>query len=270
MIWRKVIIICIISVFFAPDVSAAEYTSLNFKVLDPVISVGGGLSTSAAYSLKQSIGQPAIGLSNATGWIVKGGFLYFEDAVAPTPTSTPTPTPAPTQPSGNGPPGTVPPPPAGPPITIPPKHPLPVPIGKCGIADFNCDGRVDIADLSAFLYLSDFAPQANPADLNADGAISLNDTSVLFYYWSEPASFKLLTSAEIPGFRFTVSSEDQTEAIRAIVQGRKQSKFGIQEESTASLVSTATSTILALISKAINIITVLISAFLRILRNIVQ
>lgn len=58
---------------------AATYSSASFQVLDPVISIGGGLSTSTSFSLHRSVGQPAIGLSNAAGWTVKGGFLYFDD-----------------------------------------------------------------------------------------------------------------------------------------------------------------------------------------------
>ena len=254
--------------FLSPFFSfATEYTSTSFKVIDPVVSIGGGLSTSATYKLERSVGQPAIGLSNAATWVVKGGFLYFEDTAAPTPTPTPSVTPAP--PLGGGPPGSTA-PPVFPPYTIPPKPELPVPVGKCGIADFNCDGKVDIADFSAFLYLSDFAPQANPADLNADGKISLSDTSVLFYYWSERSVFKLPTFAELPGFKLTSPGGAGGEGTRFIGQGRRAPRFGIQEESAVSLVKTATSTILALISKVINIITVLIAGFLRILHNVVQ
>lgn len=274
MILRKInIIICVLAAIAASVAHATEYTSATFKVIDPVISIGGGLSTSATYKLERSVGQPAIGLSNAASWVVKGGFLYFEDAAAPTPTPTPTASVTPTSPPGNGPPGTVqPPPPAGgfPPYTIPPKFPLPVSVGKCGIADFNCDGKVDIADFSAFLYLSDFAPQENPADLNADGKISLSDTSVLFYYWSGRSVFKLPTFAELPRFILTSPGGAGGEGVRSIGQGRRAPRFGIQEESAVSLVKTATSTILALISKVINIITVLISGFLRILYNVVK
>ena len=267
---KALIILLFLALFFSPFLAVAtEYTSTSFKVVDPVISVGGGLSTSASYSLQRSVGQPAIGLSNATSWAVKGGFLYFGDvAIA----STPTPTPTPTLPLGGGPPGIIPPPPpfgGFPPVAIPFRPPLPAPVGKCGMADFNCDGKVDIADFSAFLYLSDFAHQSNPADLN-DGSISLADTSVLFYYWSERAVFKRPSFAEVPDFRLPVLSDTQGEGIRAIVQGRKAPRFGIQEESAVSLVKTATSTILVLISKAINIITALVSGLLRILWNVVK
>jgi len=266
-------LLAFLSLSFLPKaVSATEYTSTSFKVVDPVISVGGGLSTSASYSLQRSVGQPAIGLSNAASWAVKGGFLYFGEAAAAS-TPTPTPTPTPTLPLGGGPPGIIPPPSSVggfPPVTIPSRPPLPAPVGKCGMADFNCDGKVDIADFSAFLYLSDFAPQSNPADLNVDGSISLADTSVLFYYWSERAAFRLPSFAEVPNFKLPVLSDTQGEGIRAIVQGRKAPRFGVQEESAVSLVKTATSTILALISKAINIITVFISTLLRILRNVVK
>ena len=41
------------------------------------------------------------------------------------------------------------------------------------IADFNCDGRVDVGDLSAFLAA--FAAHNPSADLNGDGVVDVRD-----------------------------------------------------------------------------------------------
>lgn len=56
---------------------------------------------------------------------------------------------------------------------------------ECGKADFNCDGIVDLADLSVFLYLSAIDLADNPADLNRDAKIDLSDASIVLYSWSE-------------------------------------------------------------------------------------
>lgn len=62
----------------------------------------------------------------------------------------------------------------------PPPPPLPPP---CPDIDFNCDGRVNLQDLSIMLFYWD-KPQ-RPYDINGDGRIDLQDVSILLYYWSE-------------------------------------------------------------------------------------
>lgn len=98
----------------------------------------------------------------------------------PTLTPTPTPTPTPTQYMGGGfiivP--IIPSPPIGP--TLPPDIYL-----RKKSPDFNKDKRVDIVDLSIFLYYwgnpnEDFYWQ----DLNDDGVLDIVDLSILLYYWT--------------------------------------------------------------------------------------
>jgi hypothetical protein len=55
----------------------------------------------------------------------------------------------------------------------------------CGIADFNCDGRVDIIDLSILLshYGQSVSPNS-PYDLDHSGAVDFSDISILMYHWT--------------------------------------------------------------------------------------
>ena len=53
-----------------------EFSSTNFKVLDPVIQPG-GYSTSDSYQLNGAIGQIAIGTSTASNFSLNSGFLYY-------------------------------------------------------------------------------------------------------------------------------------------------------------------------------------------------
>lgn len=59
-----------------------------------------------------------------------------------------------------------------------------VPHSCARIADFNCDGYVDILDLSILLYYTDKSGDIiKPFDLKRDGKIDLQDISIVFYYW---------------------------------------------------------------------------------------
>lgn len=173
-------------VLLSSVVYATEFTSTNFQVLDPVM-FHGGYSSSQSYQLQGSVAQMSIGTSTSSNFEVRAGFLYFPGPTAssPEPTPEPTPTPTPT-PSGGTIPGLV-------RLFFPAsKAPLlPKPLTKCGVADFNCDGVVDLADLSALLYLSAYSPLDNPADINNDQSIDLADASSLFYYWTENKIFEL-------------------------------------------------------------------------------
>ncbi len=52
------------------------------------------------------------------------------------------------------------------------------------IADLNCDGRVDIIDLSILEYWYRSKKYSASKDLNGDKQIELGDFSVLAYYWT--------------------------------------------------------------------------------------
>jgi len=50
--------------------------------------------------------------------------------------------------------------------------------------DLNCDGQVNLQDLSIFLFLAP-RPVPNPADFDADLKVGIKDLSVLFFDWTE-------------------------------------------------------------------------------------
>ncbi|MCH7828250.1 hypothetical protein IH982_00030 [Patescibacteria group bacterium] len=58
---------------------AVDFSSTNFILRDPVITVEGGRSTSASFEFLSSTGQPIIGESTSAGFIHRAGFLYFEE-----------------------------------------------------------------------------------------------------------------------------------------------------------------------------------------------
>ncbi|MFH1455272.1 MAG: hypothetical protein ABIF22_03065 [bacterium] len=69
---------CFLNVSFSQ-----EYNSSNFKVLDPVVTGGGGYSSSADYKLDSSISQIGIGTSSAADFKINAGFLYFPYITTP-------------------------------------------------------------------------------------------------------------------------------------------------------------------------------------------
>jgi hypothetical protein len=141
---------------------ASDLSSPSFIIRDPVIGSGGGYASSGTFKLFNSQDSVFTGFNTSGSFIGEYGFLYFP-GTSPTPTPTPTPTP-----SGGG--GGI--------RTV---------TTACGnIADFNCDGRVDLLDLSIFLFYID-EPGTPPAvyDLNSDGVLNLKDISIIFYYWSD-------------------------------------------------------------------------------------
>ncbi|TAL20424.1 hypothetical protein EPN90_01055 [Patescibacteria group bacterium] len=62
---------------------ATEVTSTNFKILDPVISMGGVKVTSSNFTVLSAFGQVSIGESTSTSYKVRSGFEYFPVATAP-------------------------------------------------------------------------------------------------------------------------------------------------------------------------------------------
>lgn len=61
--------------------------------------------------------------------------------------------------------------------------------GRCGKADLNCDGRVNLVDFSiaAYWYKRPLSPDfktIEAEDLNGDGMITLIDFSIMAYYWT--------------------------------------------------------------------------------------
>jgi hypothetical protein len=67
---------------------AQEFTSSSFKVLDPVVTSGGGYSFSTSFRLDSSIGQIGIGTSSSSLFNLNADFLYFPYVTTPVISST--------------------------------------------------------------------------------------------------------------------------------------------------------------------------------------
>jgi hypothetical protein len=159
----SLLLFLVFGIFFSATTFASDLTSTHFIVRDPVIGSGGGYAASGTFKLFSSQDSVFTGHNSSLDFIGEYGFLYFPSGVTPTPTPTPTPS------SGGG--GGI--------RVIGP---------NCGtIADFNCDGYVDLLDLSIFLfYYKHSGMPATTYDLNSDGVLNLKDISIIFYYWSPP------------------------------------------------------------------------------------
>lgn len=141
---------------------AADLSSPSFIVKDPIVGTGGGYFSSGSFQMFGSGDGLLTGYNSSTSFIGEYGFLYFPVTIPVVP---PTPTPG-----GGGAAG----------LTYPA-----LPPELCAkTADFNCDGYVDLLDLSILLYYTDKSGSAIvPYDLSQDGKVDLMDISILFYYW---------------------------------------------------------------------------------------
>lgn len=74
------IFVCVFSIW---TVHAEDYTSPNFLLRDPVITVGGTRLSSPSFELFTSAGQAVSGESASTSFIGRTGFLYFPTATSP-------------------------------------------------------------------------------------------------------------------------------------------------------------------------------------------
>jgi len=90
-IWHTIgVFVLLCSLYLAPNlVHATDYSSTNFILRDPVITIGGGRTTSTSFELFSGIGQTIIGENTSLNFIHRAGFLYFP---APAADATPTPT----------------------------------------------------------------------------------------------------------------------------------------------------------------------------------
>ena len=148
-----------LSINFIPTGLAADFSSTNFGVKNPVIEELGGFATSTSYRLWGTIPYISPRTSTSTSFILSPGFLNFPE-VATTTTTTTTPT------GGGG--GSRP--------KIPP--------GLCLKADFNQDGWIDFVDFSILLYYYDKTGDVIARyDLSEDGDVDLVDISIFMYYW---------------------------------------------------------------------------------------
>lgn len=145
-------------IFVAPFVYGLELESLNFKILDPLLhDTSGDEMTSSNFRLRGLIGQLVIGDSDANNFSVLSGFLYFRDAVTVTPPPPPPSVAVTGTDNGSVLRPDAPSPSAYPSLTVPCER----------IGDLNCDGNVDLQDLSIFLFHTKDAKQS-PVDFNKD------------------------------------------------------------------------------------------------------
>jgi len=172
---RRILLTLVFAVSLLPVIAFADRaSSTNFILETGVIDVGGGNSTSTGFNLKGSLGQPAPGVSSSTSFILLGGFLNFPlISAAPPPLLPPTLVVIPVPGGGGGGTGYY---------LLRKKVPI---LPKCFVADLNCDGWVDIVDLSVLLYFyGETGPTIAPYDFNGDGTINLPDISIMMYYWA--------------------------------------------------------------------------------------
>ncbi len=83
----KIIIVSLLAIAGLSSVRADEFTSSNFKVLEPVLFPA-GYATSSGYSLIGTIAQIAIGTSTASSFNLNSGFLFYPFASSPVVTAT--------------------------------------------------------------------------------------------------------------------------------------------------------------------------------------
>ncbi len=74
-----VFILLIVFTFFAQR-SWGAMSSTNYYIYADVISVGGILSTSSAYSLQDTIGESIVGSVTSSSYIIKGGYQAMDNS----------------------------------------------------------------------------------------------------------------------------------------------------------------------------------------------
>src|SRR3989338_6417859 len=77
---RPFVILFVFFSVFAPLAQATDYTSTNFILRDPVITVEGGYASSTNFQFFSSSGQTVIGENTSTSFTQRAGFLYFPTA----------------------------------------------------------------------------------------------------------------------------------------------------------------------------------------------
>jgi len=151
---RKLIffsILITVAFLLSKTVLATEFTSGSFKVIDPVINIGGiSGATSSSFQESGGLSQIAIGTSSSANFNLKSGFFYFPQASV-----------AAVQAAAEVAAGNF----SSYLESLAKSLPVQLPIKKikpCNIAfDFNCDNKVNVKDFSIFLA-SETKPALNP------------------------------------------------------------------------------------------------------------
>lgn len=84
MQFSKIIANIILTVFVAGTVFsgiafATDYSGSSFIIRDPVLIPGGGTSTSSNFQQINTVGQPVVGESTGSSFIMRSGFGYFQN-----------------------------------------------------------------------------------------------------------------------------------------------------------------------------------------------
>ncbi len=138
-------------------VLATDFSGTNFIIKDPVLNGSSGSATSSSFGLRGTIGELGVGLGTSTNFGLRSGSLYFPTPPSPSPSPTPSPSPSP---STGGSPfipqvGVVPPLSAN--ILVNLANIIPVSNCKNPAlrrSDYNCDGKVNLRDLSILFSAS--------------------------------------------------------------------------------------------------------------------
>lgn len=182
--WLIATISLIVLTTFLRVAMATDFSSTNFTVKDPVLN-SGNFSSSNTFRVFSTIGQPAIGISTSDNRQLKAGFLYFPEPSAAAPSEEAAPAAAAV--SGGG-----------------PVHPLyrrlfDLLVRPCSQGDLNCDGRINLEDISILFYwwgkpiqkptfaslLTNIIGLGRPSpDMNKDQRIDIFDLSVLLSKWT--------------------------------------------------------------------------------------
>ena len=80
---RSFVLLFVFFSVFAPLAQATDFTSTNFILRDPVVTIEGGYSSSTNFQFFSSTGQNAIGETTSTSFTQRSGFLYFPTATTP-------------------------------------------------------------------------------------------------------------------------------------------------------------------------------------------
>lgn len=81
-LWRWSLALGVVAILALPAF-ATELQGSSFKIIDPVIDVGGGRASSSRFQIIGAHGQAAIGQGTSSTYTLRAGFLYFPEASKP-------------------------------------------------------------------------------------------------------------------------------------------------------------------------------------------
>ena len=172
--------------------------------------------TSSSFRLRGSVGQIAIGESNAANFSILSGFLYFRDAAAtpPPPTATSPSASSVAKDSGGILRGIL---HRGIPSLLPVLKSV---LCRERITDLDCDGHIGLRDLSIFLFHTKDA-RPSIADFNQDARTDAQDLSMLLSHWTESV--------------LTMNKDQDGEGVEGMVFDRSPRRFHARQNEFAGV-----------------------------------